>query len=169
MCIIGFATRVVSLKPFVANRIAEIQRLTNPEQWRHVPGIDNPADLPTRGLSAANLSENCFWMEGPSFLKEDESTWPSKPSKEVDKPDDCKRRSTVKTYATKDCHQCASIDPTKFSSLRHLYRVTGWVKRFIANCKIRGTSGRNFERTLSPAEISDVETFWIKYIQAESS
>ena len=26
-------------KPFVANRIAEIQRSTSPEQWRHVPGI----------------------------------------------------------------------------------------------------------------------------------
>ena len=104
-------------KPFVANRIAEIQRSTNPEQWRHVPGMDNPADLPTRGLSATNLSENRFWMEGPSFLKEDETTWPSKPSKEVDKSDDCERRSTVKTYATKDCNQCVSIDPTKFSSL----------------------------------------------------
>ena len=40
-------------KPFVANRIGEIQRTTSPEQWRHVPGTENPADLPTRGLSVA--------------------------------------------------------------------------------------------------------------------
>ena len=59
-------------KPFVANRIGEIQRTTNPEQWRHVPGSMNPADLPTRGLSAADLAQSRPWMEGPAFLKHDE-------------------------------------------------------------------------------------------------
>lgn len=32
-------------KPFVANREGEIQTLTNPEQWKHVPTKQNPADL----------------------------------------------------------------------------------------------------------------------------
>ena len=31
-------------KPFVANRVGEIHRITSPEQWHHVPGKDNPAD-----------------------------------------------------------------------------------------------------------------------------
>jgi hypothetical protein len=75
-------------KPFVANRIGEIQRTTSPEQWRHMPGTENPADLPTRGLSVADLSENKFWMEGPSFLKDGESAWPTTPpSKDVQKSD----------------------------------------------------------------------------------
>jgi len=34
----------------------------------------NPADLPTRGLSAVTLAESEVWMEGPAFLKDDEST-----------------------------------------------------------------------------------------------
>ena len=38
-------------KPFVANRIDEIQQTTSPEQWRHIPGTVNPADMTTRGLS----------------------------------------------------------------------------------------------------------------------
>ena len=66
-------------KPFVANRIGEIQRTTSPEQWQHVPGTINPADLPTRGLSAMALAESEVWMEGPAFLKDDESTWPAAP------------------------------------------------------------------------------------------
>ena len=33
-------------KPFVANRVSFVQDQTAPQQWRHVPTADNPADLP---------------------------------------------------------------------------------------------------------------------------
>ena len=42
-------------KPFVANSVGEIQSLTDPEQWRHMPTKQNPADLLTRGLSVCTL------------------------------------------------------------------------------------------------------------------
>ena len=47
-----------NFKTFVANRIGEIQRLTNPEQWRHVPGELNPADLATRGIKVSELVQS---------------------------------------------------------------------------------------------------------------
>ena len=37
-------------KPFVANRVGDIQRVTTLQPWRHVPTTCNPADLLTRGL-----------------------------------------------------------------------------------------------------------------------
>jgi len=63
-------------KPFVANRIGEIQALTNPDQWRHVSSRQNPADLLTRGLSVAKLIDEEKWWIGPLFLKQDPTEWP---------------------------------------------------------------------------------------------
>ena len=87
-------------KPFVANRIGEIQRTSSLDQWRHVPGTVNPADLPTRGLSAMALAESEVWMEGPAFLKDNESTWPAAPPPRdnTKKNEDCERRTTSRTH-----------------------------------------------------------------------
>ena len=80
-------------KPFVANRVAEIQTLTTPDQWRHVSSRQNPADLLTRGLSVAKLIDEEKWWIGPSFLKQDPTEWPENrvevkrgPDIEVHKP-----------------------------------------------------------------------------------
>ena len=75
-------------KPFVANRIqGKIQRTTSPEQWRQLPGTVNPADLPTRGLSAVALAES-----DQPFLK-----MMSQPGQQLHPPETTlKRLSTVK-------------------------------------------------------------------------
>ena len=43
------------LKPFVANRISEIQMKTIPDQWKHVPTKMNPADYVSRGVRLSDL------------------------------------------------------------------------------------------------------------------
>ncbi|XP_064462067.1 uncharacterized protein LOC135372371 [Ornithodoros turicata] len=52
-------------KPFVAHRVAEIQSITSPDQWRHCPGRDNPADLLTRGTSCLHIADSPCWWNGP--------------------------------------------------------------------------------------------------------
>ena len=44
-------------KPFIANRIGEIQTSTNPDKWRYVPTKENSADYLTRGAMLAELAE----------------------------------------------------------------------------------------------------------------
>ena len=155
-------------KPFVANRIGEIQRSSSPEQWRYVPGAMNPADLPTRGLSATELAECKLWMEGPAFLKEDESTWPAAPTKPkcVQTDSDPERRTLVKVHLTKN-YTSDFINPSRYSSYGRLIRVTGWVQRFIVNCRAPRET-RKMGQVLSPVEISSAETYWVKQAQAEA-
>jgi hypothetical protein len=155
-------------KPFVANRIGEIQRSTNPDQWYHVPGTLNPADLATRGLSAEELASCEFWMGGPKFLKSGVAAWPATPrNRDLPSTSEFERRATTRTHVTNE-QESPSIDLLRFSNLECLLRVTGWVKRFTINCKIRKQTDRNYAKTLDVSEISDSEKFWVKQVQAEA-
>ena len=161
-----------NFKAFVASRVGEIQRSTNPDQWRHIPGESNPADLPTRGLSlsASQLSQCQTWTEGPEFLKEDESTWPEKlPGERTDKNEERERR-TRSTFATGDANPKNSPDrlvPDKFSSLSRLLHVTAWIRRFLTNCKLPKEQ-RMIGDVLGHEEISNAETYWVRRAQTEA-
>ena len=61
-------------KPFVANRLGLIHELTAVEDWHHVSGVDNPADIVSRGSSPDVLDKE-MWLQGPSFLRQYKSDW----------------------------------------------------------------------------------------------
>ena len=64
-----------SYQIFVANRIGEIQSLTDAAEWRFVPGKLNPADLATRSV-IEEVAIASSWLSGPDFLQEKEENWP---------------------------------------------------------------------------------------------
>ena len=151
-------------KPFVANRVGEIHRTTNPDQWHHVPGTMNPADLATRGMSALNLADSALWMEGPEFLKDDEITWPASPSRNPKEVGGSERRVKVETHLTESTRKPV-LDAQGFSSFRHLCRVTAWILRFVRNAKSKSRTKGN---VLLPAEILQAEKLWIRQTQREA-
>ena len=63
-------------KIFVSNRVKAIRQISSPEQWRFVPGKQNPADLATRGMPAIEASSSKEWFHGPSWLV-DPNLWPA--------------------------------------------------------------------------------------------
>ena len=68
--------RTRQLKLFVGNRVLEIHKYTNPSQWRHVPGDQNPADLVSRGCNLQELKASTLWKKGPEFIQKDMEHWP---------------------------------------------------------------------------------------------
>ena len=55
------------LHVYVGNRVGEICRITEPYQWNHIAGTDNPADMISRGLGLDQLAAS-EWFIGPEFL-----------------------------------------------------------------------------------------------------
>ena len=51
-------------RQFVENRVREIRQLSSVEYWRHCPGRDNPADLPSRGIYLDTLANDPLWLPG---------------------------------------------------------------------------------------------------------
>ena len=70
-------------KIWEANRLEEIQKSTKATQWHHCAGEYNPADLPSRGLSAKELKASTMWWKGPTFITKPHSQWPNEAEYEL--------------------------------------------------------------------------------------
>ncbi|XP_030750245.1 uncharacterized protein LOC115878029 [Sitophilus oryzae] len=65
-----------TLQVFVQNRVAQIQRLTQLNQWHHVRTADNPADFLSRGILPRALLDCTVWWNGPQWLSQPKDQWP---------------------------------------------------------------------------------------------
>ena len=55
--------------PYVSNRVSQIRSKSKPQDWYHISGALNPADIASRGSSVKDLMDSC-WYTGPKFLWE---------------------------------------------------------------------------------------------------
>ncbi len=67
------------LQTFVHNRVRKILSSSDLSDWRWVPTAENPADLPTRGRTPAELGRSSLWWEGPPYLLQAQDHWPQAP------------------------------------------------------------------------------------------
>ncbi|GFQ77223.1 integrase catalytic domain-containing protein [Trichonephila clavata] len=154
-----------AFKPYIKNRVQEIQLLSDPSQWGHCPGKDNPSDLISRGTSAVKLAQNELWWHGPPWLKLTPDHWPNRHRDILDSElcsEELEYRSSVHAAVTQQRESL--VDINRFSSLKKLLKVTAWVFRFVNNARIVNKS-MNFYITAD--EIQNAEYFWLKYVQYE--
>ncbi|KAK9702016.1 Pao retrotransposon peptidase [Popillia japonica] len=128
-------TQPCYLNTFVANRVAEIAELTNTTDWYHVPSSHNPADIISRGIDPTELNEKSLWWQGPKFLHEDSSQWPTsnKSDLNVDSIPDIKLSSIMLTTITNSDFTIFERFST-LSTLSKLQNVVAYMLRFKNNC-----------------------------------
>ena len=104
---------------YVSNRVQYIRHRSNPEQWHHVPGKDNPADEASRSLTASQLLKNTRWFRGPEFLWKTDVLLRNVRQIRQLATDDVEVKAN--TFAT-TCAQAQ--EPQEMSMLFHLNRVS---------------------------------------------
>jgi len=73
-------------KQFVHNQVTKICELVPVTSWSHCPGKDNPADLPSHGISPRELQSSEFWLHGSPWLP---TMSPQQSDNETDMPEEC--------------------------------------------------------------------------------
>jgi len=137
---------------FVANRIGKILLRTERRQWRHVPGVENPADYCSRGISPRNVTELGKFHQGPEFLKKPVAEWPQwEALMEIYEHDPEIVRLNVIQFEKE--HHSVDMCVEKFSKRQKLLRVLAWCRRFIANCRAKARKQTTEVGALTTTEI----------------
>ena len=141
-------------KQFVANRVIEIQQLTDPLRWGHCPGSENPADILSRGASAEELVRSDLWFSGPpdhrqpaagstsqharceeSAQTDDEVAIETKLSVRRGVSDSGEKVVLSASAAVPEKRQETFFPFHRWSSFTKSIRVMGWINRFVHNIR----------------------------------
>lgn len=122
-----------SLQTFVANRVSEIQLITDLKKWSYVGSKDNPADLASRGVQSEHLAYEAIWWNGPKWLSLEELAWPQPSPVEIKKSDIPEYKKTKISFFAPVYDNTLLFN--RFSNLKKLKRITALCLRFIYNCK----------------------------------
>jgi hypothetical protein len=145
---------------FIANRISQIQRLSDKDQWRHVTSNQNPADIASRSMDPIQLKSSDLWFHGPPFLSKNSSEWTnSHVNNDISLPE------IATINLTSSCFKPSEFALfKKFSSFKKLRRVMAYCLRFINNLKKNQIKETDM---LTSSELQHAETCIIKIVQAE--
>ena len=157
-------------KPFVHNRVKEIRGLVSAKHWSHCPGKNNPADIPSHGVSPQELEMSLLWRHGPDWLPQ---IILEEKGKEVTMPEECavemvKNQHLTHTLlsSTKSNGIGDVIDCTRFSKLQKLLRVTVYVKKFVLTFKsLIRVDSISIDWTVTAEDIEEAEMDWVTNCQ----
>ncbi|XP_058811088.1 uncharacterized protein LOC131675984 [Topomyia yanbarensis] len=129
-------------KEFVANRVSEIQHITKGSIWNHVSGVENAADIVSRGMTPAQLQYQSLWFGGPHWLLPEQDNWPGT----LQACEDSIDRSVLEEKGAVVA-VLKSVSPGELFNLRSTYtglvRLTAYICRFRFNAQAANRNCRN--------------------------
>ncbi|XP_062557949.1 uncharacterized protein LOC134222816 [Armigeres subalbatus] len=140
-------------KTFVANRVSTIQSNTEGYSWNYVPGIDNPADELSRGLTPAELLNQSRWWNGPSWLSKSSDHWPnaSIPCEEFQSTAEEARNVSLVAVPSEETSFADQLF-LRFSSFSKIRRVVAYCIKYINSLKVAERSSSKKRTTLLSTE-----------------
>ena len=156
-------------KIWEANRLEEILKSTKPAQWHHCAGEHNPADLPSRGLSAKELKASTMWWKGPTFMVKPQSEWPTEAEYELTDDPAVKKEGVLKIdFKELFASSVQKVDDEKFRFvLKLMMRFETWFSSIRFLSKILRCHPKNEYRRkeFSLEEKKKTEDFLWSFIQ----
>ena len=121
------------------------------KHWRHVSGLQNPADCASRGLFPSELLEHSLWWHGPEWLKLSSTEWPKLPLPSHTVSTDGEKEICVITSVV--VPETSVLNVENYSSYTKLKRITAWIMRFAYNCR---ALKRNLNRKSSSLQVEEL-------------
>ena len=123
-------------KPFVESRVREIRKLVPGDHWRFCPGKDNPADIPTRGMTIKELKETSLWFNGPDWVRQEDTEDLDTEEALREVPDGCmlelkELERRTHNLLVNESSLSAVFEIRNYSTLDRLCRITGFVLKFV--------------------------------------
>ncbi|KAL0120837.1 hypothetical protein PUN28_008485 [Cardiocondyla obscurior] len=143
---------------FVANRVGEIQRITEIASWRHVPSAENPADILSRGRALKDLAHDSLWWTGSKFLRLPAGQWPTTRATDTAGIEIPERKNIVTATANiKTCivHKLMQ----RISSITKIARIVAYCMRFKRNRRDCGG------KTIRPGELKVALIIIVRCVQ----
>lgn len=155
----------------------EIRSLSDPNQWRHVPGSMNPADLPSRECGTKQLVESKWW-QGPAWLRLPTDQWPlsndieneAEINSEMKKSSCRNKKTSPKNSVVIGAHISITQEEREWymrtqSKYLKIIRAMAWIRRFLNNCRAQQTT--RLTEKLATKEFIDAELIILKLTQEE--
>lgn len=123
-------------KTFVHNRVEKIKQVFPPNKIRHCPGLQNPADLASRGTSTSNLLRTNCWWYGPEWLVRKKKFWPPLQVLKANMEKEALKEAAKNEFAI----MLRPVKPPykfeeRFSEYNRLVRIVAWIKRYFCRLK----------------------------------
>lgn len=149
--------KTTRFRTFVANRVAEILKVSTGSQWRHVSTHLNPADYASRGHKVNSFVQNQAWICGPDFLTQSFDNWPENPDRLSDlntADPEIEKDIIINALAAEEKVDVMQKLIEYYSSRMHLKKAVAWILK-VRNtllCMVKKKKEQRVTTVLSDAD-----------------